>query len=153
MMPANAMQQLRHYCAYQERCHSEVRNKCLELGLRGQDVDEAIAALIADNFLNEERFARLFAGGKFRSKQWGRKKIEAALKLRQVSAYCIRKGIQEIDEEDYAHTLRQLTEKKYASLKGEHMLKRRFRTIQYLMQKGFERELIADALEEIASNT
>lgn len=153
MSLTTVLQQLRHYCAYQERCHSEVKYKCLELGLRGHDVDEAIAALIDDNFLNEERFARAFAGGKFRTRLWGRNKIVATLKQKQVSAYCIRKGLQEIDETDYQHTLQQLAGKKYASLEGTPLLKRRYRTLQYLMQKGFERELITDALEEIANNT
>ncbi|TWV99285.1 regulatory protein RecX [Chitinophaga pinensis] len=149
-MIASAILKLRHYCAYQERCHSEVKSKCFELGLRGEEVDEAIAALIADNFLNEERFAKAFAGGKFRLKQWGRKKIQMELKQRQVSAYCIKKGMDEIDAEDYDKTLYTLAEKKYASLKGEQYLKRKYKTIQYLLQKGYEPEFIQDAVEQIA---
>lgn len=149
-MTSSAILKLRHYCAYQERCHSEVKSKCFELGLRGEEVDEAIAALITDNFLNEERFAKAFAGGKFRSKQWGRKKILMELKQRQVSAYCIKKGMEEIDAEDYDKTLYSLTEKKYASLKGEQYLKRKYKTMQYLLQKGYESDLIQEAVEQIA---
>lgn len=151
-MPSTAILKLRHYCAYQERCHSEVKNKCLELGLRGEEVDEAIAALISDNFLNEERFARAFAGGKFRTKQWGRKKILAELKQRQVSAYCIKKGMEEIDDGEYEHMLTSLAVKKYASLKGEQYLKRKYKTIQYLLQKGYEPELIQGTVEQIAKD-
>lgn len=147
-----ALQKLRHYCAYQERCHYEVKQKCLELGLRGQEVDEAIAQLVTDNFLNEERFARAFAGGKFRTRQWGRKKIQIELKQRQVSAYCIKKGLEEIDDADYERVLNTLAEKKYASLKGEQHLKRRYKTIQYLLQKGFEPELAQAAVEQIAKD-
>ena len=102
-MSSSYIAKLQHYCAYQERSHSEVKYKCLELGLRGDEVDEAIAALVSENFLNEERFAIAFVGGKFRSKQWGRRKILAELKQRQVSAYCIKKGMAEIDEDDYEH--------------------------------------------------
>ncbi|SFN89801.1 regulatory protein [Chitinophaga sp. YR627] len=149
-MIASAILKLRHYCAYQERCHSEVKSKCFELGLRGEEVDEAIAALISDNFLNEERFAKAFAGGKFRLKQWGRKKIQMELKQRQVSAYCIKKGMEEIDAEDYDKTLYTLAEKKYASLKGEQYLKRKYKTMQYLLQKGYEPAFIQDAIEQIA---
>lgn len=141
---------LRHYCAYQERCHSEVKYKCIELGLRGDEIDAAIADLISENFLNEERFARAFAGGKFRTKQWGRKKILQELKQRQVSAYCIKKGMEEIDDEDYDKTLTGLAAKKYASLKGEQYLKRKYKTMQYLLQKGYEPELIQDIVEQIA---
>ncbi|WP_236059696.1 regulatory protein RecX [Chitinophaga rhizophila] len=146
----SAILKLRHYCAYQERCHSEVKSKCFELGLRGEEIDEAIAALIADNFLNEERFAKAFAGGKFRTKHWGRKKILMELKQRQVSAYCIKKGMEEIDAEDYDKTLYTLAEKKYASLKGEQYLKRKYKTMQYLLQKGYEPEFIQDTVEQIA---
>lgn len=149
-MISSAILKLRHYCAYQERCHSEVKSKCFELGLRGEEVDAAIAALITDNFLNEERFAKAFAGGKFRTKQWGRKKILMELKQRQVSAYCIKKGMDEIDAEDYDKTLYSLTEKKYASLNGEQYLKRKYKTMQYLLQKGYEPDLIQEAVEQIA---
>jgi len=145
-----AILKLRHYCAYQERCHSEVKSKCIEIGLRGEEIDEAIAVLISDNFLNEERFAKAFAGGKFRTKQWGRKKILMELKQRQVSAYCIKKGMEEIDGDDYDKTLNTLAAKKYASLRGEQYLKRKFKTMQYLLQKGYEPELIQYAVEQIA---
>jgi regulatory protein len=147
-----AMQKLRQYCAYQERCHQETKYKCLELGLRGPEVEDALAELIADNFLNEERFAKAFAGGKFRIKQWGRKKILMELKQKQVSAYCIKKGMEEIDEDDYAAVLLKLVEKRYLSLKGEQPIKRKYKTVQYLLQRGFETELINDALEQIAKN-
>src|ERR1041384_7614127 len=103
-----AYQKLKHYCAYQERCHSEVKEKLYQLGIRKKDHDEIIAALIEENYLNEERFAISFAGGKFRMKQWGRLKIKQALKQRQVSEYCIKKALKEIDEKTYRKTLEKL---------------------------------------------
>ncbi|NML35904.1 RecX family transcriptional regulator [Chitinophaga sp. G-6-1-13] len=146
------LEMLRRYCAYQERCHQEVKYKCLELGLRGDAVDEAIAELIADNFLNEERYAKAFAGGKFRIKQWGRNKIKAELKQKQVSDYCIRKGLAEIDGDDYYAALLKLADRKWQSLDRETALKRRYKTMQHLLQRGFESSLINDVLEEIANN-
>ncbi|NIG52158.1 regulatory protein RecX [Chitinophaga sp. Cy-1792] len=146
------LEKLRQYCAYQERCHSEVKYKALELGIRGPEVEECIAALIAENFLSEERFAKAYAGGKFRMKQWGKKKIRQSLKQKQVSDYCIRKGMEEIDADDYWKVLQQLTEKKYQSLSREIPLKRKYKTMQYLLQRGFEQELISEALEQIANN-
>jgi len=143
---------LRQFCAYQERSHQETKYKCLELGLRGEEVDQAIAELIAENFLNEERFAKAYAGGKFRIKQWGRKKIMMELKQKQVSAYCIKKGMAEIDEDDYIAVLHKVAEKKYQSLKGETGMKRKYKTMQYLLQRGFESGLIQEALEQIANN-
>ena len=88
-----ALQKLRHYCGYQERCHQEVKEKLYSLGLRKQDVETAIATLIEEDYLNEERFATQFAGGHFRLKQWGRVKIRFELKLKQVSEYNIKKAL------------------------------------------------------------
>src|SRR5687767_15443183 len=103
-----ALQKLRHYCAYQERCHVEVKEKLYSFGLRKQMVEESIAQLIEEDYLNEERFAIQFAGGKFRMKQWGRVKIKYALKQKQVSEYCIKKAMKELDEKDYGNTLQKL---------------------------------------------
>ena len=93
------MQKLKQYCAYQERSHHEVKSRLYDLGVWKKDHDEIIAALIEENYLNEERFAIAFAGGKFRMKQWGRVKIRYELKQRQVSEYCIKKAMKQIDEE------------------------------------------------------
>src|SRR5919107_6298125 len=114
-----ALQKLKQYCAYQERSHYEVVQKLWDLGVRKAEYDEIISALIEEDYLNEERFAMQFAGGKFRMKDWGRKKIYYALKEKQVSTYCINKALQSIPQEDYLKTLRQLAQKKYNTLKGE----------------------------------
>ncbi|PUZ20438.1 regulatory protein [Chitinophaga costaii] len=144
-----AILQLRNYCAYQERCHSEVRQKCLELGLRGDAIDQAIVELISEDFLNEERFAIAFAGGKFRMQQWGRKKIAAALQQLQVAAYCIKKGLLEIEDADYQATLHKLARKKFESLQREPLLRRKQKTWAYLAQKGYEPGLVAAVVEQL----
>jgi regulatory protein len=95
-----ALQKLKHYCAYQERCHSEVRDKLFSLGVYKKHHDDLIAALIAENYLNEERFAVAYAGGKWRIQHWGRVKIKYELKQKQISDYCIKKALKQIDEED-----------------------------------------------------
>lgn len=151
-MHEQELQKLRNYCAYQERCHAEVRSKCFDLGLKGDAIDQLIVQLVEENFLNEERFAIAFAGGKFRMKQWGRKKIVQELKMKQISPYCIKKALAEIDAEDYDRVLHKLAEKKYASLKNEQYLKRQYKTIQYLLQRGFEQELAREAVEQIAKS-
>ncbi len=71
-----AIQRIRHYCAYQERAQQEVRDKLYELGMTMDEVEEIMSDLIAENFLNEERFALQFAGGHFRIKGWGKVKIQ-----------------------------------------------------------------------------
>src|SRR5215813_12063236 len=130
-----ALQKLKHYCNYQERCHSEVKEKLYELGVRRTEHDEIIADLIEQKYLNEERFAIAFASGRFRMKQWGRVKIKYELKQKQVSDYSIKKALKQINEEDYLEKLKELADDKYASLKSEQYLIRRKRTIDYLLQK------------------
>ncbi len=144
-----AFQKIKHYCAYQERCHSEVKEKLYSIGLRKQMVEELISELIEGNFLNEERFARQYAGGKFRMNQWGRKKIAYGLKQKNVSQYCISTGLKEINEDDYEATLRKLATIKWNSLKGNHPLTRQAKTFAYLAQKGYEANLVSEVTERL----
>jgi regulatory protein len=144
-----AQQKLKQYCAYQERSHAEVVQKLWDLGIRKAEHDEIVSALIQEDYLNEERFAIQYAGGKFRMKDWGRKKIYYGLKEKQVSTYCITKALKTIDEDDYRKTLHSLAEKKYASLKGEQYLVRKKKTMDYLLQKGYEPELVTGVLKAL----
>ncbi|MGZ3844674.1 MAG: regulatory protein RecX [Flavisolibacter sp.] len=147
-----ALQKLRQYCAYQERSHYEVQQKLYDLGIRRQEHDEVIATLIEEDYLNEERFAKAFAGGKFRMKDWGRKKIYYALKEKKVSEYSIKQAMKEIDEEEYQKNLKELVTQKYEALKDEQYLVRKRKTIDYMIQKGYEFDLVNRALKELADN-
>lgn len=144
-----ALQKLKQYCAYQERSHSEVVQKLWDLGVAKKEHDEIVVALIEGDYLNEERFAEQFAGGKFRMKSWGRKKILYGLKEKGVSEYNIKKALKAIDERDYLKTLYTLAEKKYEGLKGEQYLVRKKKTSDFLMQRGFEPHLINQALKDL----
>ena len=137
-----ALQKLKHYCTYQERSHYEVKQKLWELGVLRGDHDELIATLIDEDYLNEERFAIQFAGGKFRMKEWGKKKILYGLREKKVSDYSIKKALAAIDEEDYMKVLSKLAEEKYNSLKDEQYLERKKKTVDYLIQKGYEYDLV-----------
>ena len=146
-----ALQKARHYCGYQERSHTEVKEKLYSYGLRKTDVEELLSQLIEENYLNEERYATMFAGGKFRMKQWGRVKIKYELKQKRVSEYCIKKAMKEIDEEDYLKTLDKLASVKWNSVKGEgvnHFVKMS-KTTDYLVQKGFEMDLVRTAVARL----
>ena len=144
-----ALQKLKQYCGYQERCHSEVKEKLYELGVRKTEHDALIASLIEDDYLNEERFALAFARGKFRIKQWGRIKIRYELSSKRVSEYCIKKAIKEIDETEYSEVLRKEAEQRYLFLKNEQHLVRKKKTMDYLMQRGFEGDLVHKAINDI----
>jgi regulatory protein len=145
-----ALQKARHFCAYQERCHQEVKDKLYGYGLHRQEVDESLSQLIEENYLNEERFAIHFAGGKFRMKHWGRNKIRFELKKRNISEYCIRKAMQAIDSDQYLQILRKTASNKWHLLRAEkNMLKKKHKVITYLVQKGFEADIVRDVLKEI----
>ena len=145
--PKQALPKIKLYCAYQERCHSEVKEKLYGFGLDKSDVDEIMAQLITENYLNEERFAIQFAGGKFRMKQWGRGKIKQALKQKQVGEYCIKQALKQIDDKDYMNTLHKLYDKKLKTLKGEKNIFIKKRKLQdYLLQKGYEYEFVKELL-------
>jgi regulatory protein len=149
LTPQQALQKLKHYCAYQERCHSEVKDKLYSYGVWKKDQDQIIATLIEENYLNEERFAIAFAGGRWRIKQWGRVKIKYELKQKQVSDYCIKKALKQIDEGEYLKVLAKLAKEKYASLKAEQYLVRKKKTMDYLIGKGYEFDLVKGLLEKV----
>lgn len=150
LTPQQALQKAKHYCAYQERSHAEVKEKLYGFGLYKKEVEELLSTLIEENYLNEERFAIAFAGGHFRTKHWGRVKIKYQLKQKQVSEYCIKKALKTIDEDDYQQTLQKLFDGKLKTLKSEKNIFIKKRKLQdYLLQKGFEMELIRELLSKI----
>jgi regulatory protein len=140
------------YCAYQERCQSEVRNKLAENGILGSTAEELIASMIEEGFLNEERFAQCFVRGKYRLKKWGRNKIQQELKARQISPNCIKSGMKEIEEEEYWQNLLNQAEKKWHLINEKDPLKKKIKVKRFLAGKGFEMELIQMAIEEMISD-
>ena len=101
-----------NFCAYQERTQAEVRERLQKWGVEGDEADEIIVYLIEDNYLNERRFAKIFAGSKFRVKNWGRQKILYELKARKLSDHSIREALTEIEDEDYIEKLKTLIDRK-----------------------------------------
>lgn len=138
---------IEYFCAYQERCHSEVQKKLLSWGMDQEQTDNLVADLITNNFLNEGRFAEAFVSGKFRIKKWGRNKIRLHLKQKKVSEYSINKAFAEMDEEEYLETLQELLEKKYREAKGNVWEKRK-KTSSFLINKGYEGDLIRESLDK-----
>ncbi|HEX8548936.1 MAG TPA: regulatory protein RecX [Cytophagaceae bacterium] len=130
------------FCSYQERTQTEVREKLYGMGLKKDVVEELISKLITENFINEERFAKTYAGGKFRIKKWGKIKILEALKQKRLSDYCIKKGLLEIPDEDYILTIEKLIEIKWASNTEENIFKKKNKIATYLIGRGFEPDLV-----------
>lgn len=151
LTPSQAWDKIKTYCAYQERCHTEVKDKLYNYGLSRIDVEVLISRLIEENFLNEERFAQQYAGGHFRMKQWGRIKIIHALRQKGVSEYCIKKGLKEIDADDYEAVLQKMAAAKWSSTKGQP-LARKAKTRDYLLQKGYEPQMVYEVLKGLSSD-
>jgi regulatory protein len=143
------LQKIGRYCAYQERSHREVREKLFELGALRKEVDEIVVRLINEGYLNESRFARAFAGGKFRMKKWGRLKIRQELELHGLTERCIREGLGEIDPKDYLKVLRTILKRKLKEAPGENLYALRHKVSRYAISRGYEPDLVWEALKEL----
>lgn len=146
---SQALKKAADYCAIQERCQQDVRVKIRDWGLFGEEAEQCIAELISQGFINEERFAKAFAGGKFRIKKWGRIKIKTELKHKNISDYCINKGLREISSADYKKTLNDILLKKSKEIKEKNQYKRMNKIASYAIQKGYESGLVWDAIREM----
>ncbi|WP_339622925.1 regulatory protein RecX [uncultured Winogradskyella sp.] len=143
-----AQKKLENYCAYQERCHKEVRSKLMEMRMIPQVVDTIIVHLITHNFLNEERFAKSFVRGKFRIKKWGKVRLVRELKFRDVSKYSIDTALQEIDLDDYFDTLDALVQKRIDQVTEKNIYKKKKKIADYLLYRGWESHLIYEKINE-----
>ena len=155
---AEATRKMEHYCAYQERCHKEIEDKLYTMKLIPEAKEKIILHLLEHNFLNEERFAKAFARGKFAIKKWGKQRITQELKMRQISAYNIKTALKEIPETEYLKTFHELAEKKYQSmstidpsLHWDDRNKKRKKLVDYLVYRGWETSLVFEKVKELIS--
>lgn len=147
MTQKEALEKMAKFCAYQERCQSEVKHKLFGVGLSDEEIDNIICDLIEHSFLDEERFAKAFVRGKFNQKGWGRIKIQQHLNQKQISSFCQKKGMLEINENDYLTKLEEIILKKSNSLKTEDPFIRKSKTARYAISRGFESELVWEILD------
>jgi regulatory protein len=144
-----ALLKMMNYCVYQDRCHQEVEEKLKALDMYEDAKNHIIIKLLEDDFLNEERFARSYARGKFRIKKYGRVRITRELKSRAISVYNLKAGLSEIDEEEYINTLRDLAQHKLNITKESNVYKKRQKIYQHLAYKGYETELIYEVIHDL----
>lgn len=141
-----ARKKLESYCAYQERCHKEVRQKLRDMRMIPEAIDVILVHLIEHNFLNEERFAKAFVRGKFRIKKWGKNRLLRELKFREISKYSIDSAMKEIDLDDYYSTLDDLMQKRIAQVNEKNVYKKKKKVADYLLYRGWESHLIYEKL-------
>lgn len=145
-----AKKRLERYCAYQERCPKEVLLKLKEIKAPLKVVKSVMAYLKEQNYLNEERFAKNFARGKFNIKKWGKQRIVKELKAREISEYAIANALKEINAKNYEETFSNLVRKRFSQLKEtDDLLKKRKKLTDYLLYRGWELELIDEKVNQL----
>lgn len=137
-----------NYCVYQDRCHAEVEQKMRDFLLIPEAKDEILLYLIKENYLNEERFTRSYIRGKFYIKNWGRIKIKSHLKFKGVPEKLINSCFDEILAEDYEAAIIKIWENYYSKIKGLKEYQKRSKTVNYLIGRGFEYNVINNLILE-----
>ncbi|WP_044404814.1 regulatory protein RecX [Lacinutrix sp. Hel_I_90] len=144
-----ATKKLEHYCAYQERCHQEVRQKLKNMNMIAEATDVIIVHLLEHNYLNEERFAKTYVSGKFRIKKWGRRRLLIELKKKDISKFNINQAFKEISEDEYIDVFNELAEKKANAIFESNKLKKKKKLIDYLLYRGWESHLVYEKTNEL----
>lgn len=144
-----ATKKLESYCTYQDRCHRDVITKLKDMRMIPEAIDNIVAHLIQENFLNEERFAKSFARGKFKIKKWGRIRITNELKQRGITRYNINSALKEIDDDLYAATFTALAKKRLRQLNETNIQKRKRKLADYLLYRGWESHLVYAKIQEL----
>ena len=144
-----AKKKLEGYCSYQERCHKEVEQKLAEMNMIELAKDDIIMHLMNQNFLNEERFAKSFARGKFNIKNWGKQRIIRELKFRNISEFNIKIALKEFTTEEYLNSFNRLANKKVQYIKEVNIYKKRKKLADYLLYRGWESDLVYSKVKEL----
>jgi regulatory protein len=144
-----ATKKLEGYCAYQERCHKDVIAKLKQMRMIPEVIDQIVTHLIQSDYLNEERFSRSFARGKFNIKKWGRIRITNELKQRGITKYNIKTALKEIDDGHYLKTFDILAKKRLKAIKETDLQKRKRKLADYLLYRGWESHLVYDKITEL----
>ena len=138
----------RHFCDYQERCIKEVTDKLNSWKVKKVVMEKVVERLIKEEFLNEDRFVRLFVTSKFRNFHWGRNKIIHELQKRNIPDLIIQIGLQEIDDEEYLITLAELLIKKSREIRSENPLQRKQKLMTFAVGKGYHYEAVRQVMRE-----
>jgi regulatory protein len=140
---------LERYCVYQDRCHKEIETKLKEFVLIEEAKNQIVLHLLEHNFLNEERFSKSFARGKFKIKNWGKQRIIRELKFRDISEYNIKTALKEIDEQEYLSIIYKITDKRNLLINESDFYKRKKKLTDFLIRKGYEFELIFETVKNV----
>jgi len=142
------LEKIQSYCLYQDRCLQEVKNKLLSLKVNVNSAENIIKSLKENDYLNEDRYVKLFIQGKLRIKKWGKIKLKNELRIRSIDKNIIEKYINGISETDYLSYFNDFSRTKIERLKGTQDQKKRS-FINYFTYRGWENTLIYEKLKDI----
>lgn len=143
---------LENYCAYQERCIADVRQKAAKLNMDTAATEACLHWLITENFLNEERYVRAYIKGHFYQKKWGLQKIKQALSRKKIDKELIAMVAAEIDDSAIADNLLTLATRKWKTIKGKDFLDRKQKLIRFLLAKGYSYDNVKNTIATVCKN-
>lgn len=144
-----AKQRACRFCAFRERSPNELFEKLQSWGLSGEEASSLVAELSKEGYVDEQRFANAFCNDKFEFNSWGKQKIKAHVYAHKLSSEAVQNALDRIDPQKYEQRLRDLAKSKWDKLDGDDPFKRKQKTAAYLTNKGFEMDLIWEAINSL----
>ena len=150
LTPDQVLDKMAKYCAYQERCVKDVRDKLKTFDIPQKEKDEILDYLLDNHFVNDERFAKSFVRGKVNQSGWGVNKIRFHLIQKGIDKDIIEEALGQTDEEVYRLRLIEILKTKAKTIKVENDFEKKRKLAAYAMQKGFESSLVWEVLKDLA---
>ena len=150
LSPDQVLDKMAKYCAYQERCVKDVRDKLKTYDIPQEDSDKILDYLLDSRFVNNERFAKSFVRGKINQSGWGLNKIRFHLMQKGIAKDIIDEALGQTDEKVYRQRLIDILKTKSKTIKAETDFERKRKLAAYAMQKGFEASLVWEVIKELA---
>lgn len=150
LTPDQVLDKMAKYCAYQERCVKDVRDKLKTFDISQENRDKILEYLLDNRFANDERFAKSFVRGKINQSGWGLNKIRFHLAQKGIAKDIIDEALEQTDEEVYRQRLIDILNTKAKTVKAENDFEKKRKLAAYAMQKGFEGSLVWETLKDLA---
>ena len=150
LTPDQVLDKMAKYCAYQERCTKDVRDKLKTFDIPQEDQDKILEYLLDNRFVNDERFVKSFVRGKINQSGWGINKIRFHLVQKGIAKEIIDEALEQTDEEVYRQRLIDILKTKSKTIKADSDFEKKRKLAAYAMQKGFEGNLVWEVLKDLA---
>ena len=150
LTPDQVLDKMAKYCAYQERCVKDVRDKLKTFDIPEEEKKKILDYLLENRFVNDERFAKSFVRGKVNQSGWGMNKIRFHLMQKGIDKELIDEALRQTDEEVYRQRLIDILKTKSKTIKADSDFEKKRKLAAYAMQKGFEGNLVWEVLKDLA---